>query len=75
MMKYKKWSEVYNFTRYRMEIFTGKCKGIYMYQDISEETHWLVQMSEFIEPKTEIFFLERIGDSNKYDLTRYVRKD
>lgn len=76
MRKYNKWNEVYEFTKYRMEIFTGRCKGVYMYNEIREERNWLVKMSEFIEEGTEIFFLERVMDnSNVYNVTGYIRKD
>ena len=76
MRKYKNWHEVYEFTKYRMEIFTGRCKGVYMYNELREERNWLVKMSEFIEEGTEIFFLERVMDnSNVYNVTGYIRKD
>lgn len=76
MKKYNRWKDVYEFTRYRMEIFTGRCKGVYMYEDIKDERNWLVKMSEFIEQGTEIYFLERMTDTSKvYNVTGYIRKD
>ena len=76
MKKYRSWNEIYEFTKYRMEILTGRCKGIYMYDNRTEERNWLIKMGEFIEPGTEVFFLERISDNSKnYNITGYIRKD
>ena len=78
MKKFNKWKEVKEeryFHKYRMEILQGRCKGVYMYSDISEERHWLINMGEFIESGTEIFFLEKIGDTEYYELTGFIRKD
>lgn len=78
MNKYKSFKDIPTHTeykKYRMDIFTGKCKGIYMYDTLHEERNWFIKMGDFIEEKTEIFFMEKLGESNNYEVKDYIVKE
>ena len=65
MIKYENFSDVWAFSKYRIDILSGKYKGVYMYDLKHEENQMLLQFGKDIEDGTKIFFFERI--TNKID--------
>ena len=65
MIKYENFSDVWAFSKYRIDILSGKYRGVYMYDLKHEENQMLLQFGKDIEDGTKIFFFERI--TNKID--------